>query len=55
VTIPRRIRLALQIALIAVLWGIWAVIIDEKCSRHVSDDETAGMAYQQIIPLKGGK
>ena len=56
-TIPRRLRLALQIALLVVLWGIWAVIIDERCSRNVSDDEAEGMAerYVQRIPFKGEK
>lgn len=36
-----------------VLIAIWMLIVDERCSRHVSDDETAGMV--QSIPFGGGK
>ena len=34
-----------------VLVVIWMLIIDYRCSRNVSADETAGMAGQQI-PFK---
>jgi len=34
-----------------VLVALWIIITDERCSRNVSGDETAGMATQQI-PFK---
>jgi hypothetical protein len=49
-----RSGLAGVLALLVII-AIWIVIIDERCSRHVSDDETEGMAIQQSIPFGGKK
>jgi len=47
-----RSGLAGLLALI-VLIAIWIIIIDERCSKNVSDDETSGMV--QAVPFGGGR
>jgi hypothetical protein len=49
-----RSGLAGLLALIVII-ALWIIITDERCSRNVSADETAGMAIQQSIPFGGKK
>ena len=45
-------NILVAVILVAVLVGLVAISVDERCSRNVSADETAGMV--QSIPF-GGK
>jgi hypothetical protein len=48
-----RLRSFLLVCLLLVLVGIGANVCDDRCSRNVSEDETAGMV--QAVPFAGGR
>jgi len=47
------LRSFLLLALLLVLIGIGTNVCDDRCSKNVSADETAGMV--QAVPFAGGK
>ena len=51
---PRRLKVILELLVLAVLLGVWANITVDKVSRWMDDDETAGMAekFVQEVPHK---
>jgi hypothetical protein len=48
----RFLAILAEAIVLLVLVGIMALIIDERCSRNISADKTAGMAEAQQVPFK---
>jgi hypothetical protein len=48
-----RRQLWLGIVLLILLVGAWMNIVNDRCSKNVTEDETAGMV--QAVPFAGGR